>query len=104
MRRILHKDLGLTPYKVQLVQKLKPIDHPMRFRFLSGPAIELQKMPILAKKKLSFHLKYGMTPYKVLFVQELKPIDEPMRFRFVKWACDRLTEDAGFGKKHHLFS
>ena len=33
LRRILHKDLGMTPYKVQLVQELKPIDHPMRFRF-----------------------------------------------------------------------
>ena len=27
LRRILHKDLGMTPYKVQLVQELKPIDH-----------------------------------------------------------------------------
>ena len=26
-----------------------------------------------------------------------------LRFRFVKWACDRLTEDAHFGKKNHLF-
>ena len=25
--------IGLTPYKVQFVQELKPIDHPMRFRF-----------------------------------------------------------------------
>ena len=33
LRRILHKDLGMTPYKIQLVQELKPIDHPMRFRF-----------------------------------------------------------------------
>ena len=33
LRRILHKDLSMTPYKVQLVQELKPIDHPMRFRF-----------------------------------------------------------------------
>ena len=33
LRRILHKDLGMTPYKVQLVQELKPTDHPMRFRF-----------------------------------------------------------------------
>ena len=31
-RRILHKDLGMTPYKVQLIQELKPIDHPKRFR------------------------------------------------------------------------
>ena len=33
LRRILHKDLGMTPYKVQLVQELKPINHAMRFRF-----------------------------------------------------------------------
>ena len=33
LRRILHKDLGMTPYKVQLVQELKLIYHPMRFRF-----------------------------------------------------------------------
>ena len=41
LRRIL---LSMTPYKIQLVQELKPIDHPMRFRF----AI----MPILAKNHL----------------------------------------------------
>ena len=28
LKQILHKDLGVTPYKVQLVQELKPIDHP----------------------------------------------------------------------------
>ena len=39
-----------------------------------------------------------MTPYKVQLVQELKPMHLPMRFRFAKWACDRLTEDADFGK------
>ena len=33
LRRILHKDLSMMPYKVQLVQELMPIDHPMRFRF-----------------------------------------------------------------------
>ena len=33
LRRVLHKDLGMPPYKVQLLQELKPIDHPMRFRF-----------------------------------------------------------------------
>ncbi|KZC15025.1 hypothetical protein WN55_08618 [Dufourea novaeangliae] len=33
LRRILHKDLGMNAYKVQLVQELKPHDHPMRFRF-----------------------------------------------------------------------
>ena len=33
LRRILHKDLGMTLYKVQLIQELKSIDHPMRFCF-----------------------------------------------------------------------
>ena len=33
LRRILNKDLGMTIYKVQLVQELKPIDHPMNFSF-----------------------------------------------------------------------
>jgi len=33
LRRILNKDLGMKPYKVQLVQELKPHDHPMRFWF-----------------------------------------------------------------------
>ena len=33
LRRILNKDLGMKPYKVQLVQELKPHDHPLRFRF-----------------------------------------------------------------------
>ena len=33
LRRILHNDLVLMPYKVQLIQKLKPIDHSMPFRF-----------------------------------------------------------------------
>ena len=51
LKRILHKDLGMTPYKVQLVQELKPINHPMRFRF--APAIDLQNMPILAKRVIS---------------------------------------------------
>ena len=48
LRRILHKNLSMTPYKVQLVQELEPIDHAM------GPAIDLQKMPIFAKKKSFF--------------------------------------------------
>ena len=33
LRRILHNDLGMRPYKVQLVQQLKLIDHPMGLRF-----------------------------------------------------------------------
>ena len=33
LRQIWNKDLGMTPYTVQLVQELKPTDHPMRLRF-----------------------------------------------------------------------
>ena len=33
LRWILHKDLGITAYKVQLIQELKSIDHRMRFGF-----------------------------------------------------------------------
>ena len=44
------------------------------------------------------HKDLDMTPYKVQLVQELDPIDHPVRFRFAKGACDRLTEDADFGK------
>ena len=45
-----------------------------------------------------------MTPYKDEYVQELKLIELPMCFRFAKWACERLTEDADFGKKKKIFS
>ena len=30
---LLYKDLGKMPYKVQLVQELKPIDHSKQFRY-----------------------------------------------------------------------
>ena len=33
LRRILHKDLGMMQCKVQLIQELRPFDHPMCFRF-----------------------------------------------------------------------
>jgi len=34
LRRILNKDLDMKPYKIQLVQELKPHDHPVRLRFV----------------------------------------------------------------------
>ena len=54
LRRSLHKDLGMTPYKVQLAHELVI---QCDFASLSGTAIDLQKMPILAKKKSSFQMK-----------------------------------------------
>ena len=38
-------NLGMTPYKVQLVQALKPIDHPMRFRFAKWACDRLTEDP-----------------------------------------------------------
>ena len=51
LRRILHKDLAMTPYKVQLVQKLKPIDHPMGFRFAKWACDRLTEDVDFGKKK-----------------------------------------------------
>ena len=50
MRRILHKDFGKTPYRAQLVQELKPIDHPMRFRFAKWACDRLTENDDFRKK------------------------------------------------------
>ena len=34
LRPILQKDLAMKPYKVQLVQQLKPLDHPSRLQYV----------------------------------------------------------------------
>ena len=57
LRRILRKDLGMTPCKVQLVQELKPTDHPMRFRFAKWACDRLTEDADFAKKKSSFQMK-----------------------------------------------
>ena len=58
LRRILHKDLGMTPYKAQLVQKLKPIDPPIRFRFAKWPCDRfIEDADFDKKKKLFFQMK-----------------------------------------------
>ena len=50
LRRILHKDLGMTPYKIPLVQELKPIDHPMRFCFAKWARDRLREDADFGKK------------------------------------------------------
>ena len=40
----------LMPYKAQLVQELKPVDHPMRFRFAKWVCDRLTKNANLGKK------------------------------------------------------
>lgn len=43
LRRILHKDLGLFAYKVQLTQELKQNDHPLRYPFCVWASDQLVK-------------------------------------------------------------
>ena len=61
LRRILHTDLytRMTPYKVQLVQYLKSIDHPLRFRFAKWACGRLTEDANFGKKKKksSFRMK-----------------------------------------------
>lgn len=47
---ILKKDLGLKAYKIQLVQELKPLDHPMRQRFGLWALEQLQIDPFFYRK------------------------------------------------------
>ena len=53
-RRIWHKDLGMTPYKVQLVQELRPINHPMRFGFAKWACDRLTEDAVFGIKKHFF--------------------------------------------------
>jgi len=58
LRRILNKDLGMKPYKVQLVQELKPHDHPMRFRCSQWPEqrlVEDEHLKIIFSDEAHFH-------------------------------------------------
>ena len=78
--RILHKDLGMTPYKVQLIQELKPIDHSMRFRFAKWICDLLTEDGDFGKKQSSFQMKpililAGMSTSKIVksgLVSQLK--------------------------------
>ena len=54
LRQILHKYLGMTQYKVQLVKELKPVDHPMRFRFAKWACDQLTEDAVFGKKNLLF--------------------------------------------------
>ena len=55
--RILHKDFGMMPYKVQLVHELKPINNPMRFRLEKWACGQLTEDADFGRKKLSFQMK-----------------------------------------------
>ena len=64
LRRILYKALVITPYKVQVVQELKPIDHPMHFRFATWVCDRFtenadfgKKTKIIFSDEAHFHLE-----------------------------------------------
>ena len=44
----------MTPYKVQLIKELKPIDHPIRFRFAKWACVRLTEDADFGKKKIIF--------------------------------------------------
>ena len=92
-----------APCVCYLVKKMKetsiPIDKPSTSIQRRSQQLNISETSL----KRILHKDLGMTPCKVQMVQELKPIDHSMRFRFAKWACDRHTEDADFGKENHLF-
>ena len=50
--KILRKDLGLVPYKIQLVQELKPHDHHMRSEFNNWSLNQLDEHPLFYRKIL----------------------------------------------------
>ena len=47
----------MTPYKVQLIQELQSINHPIRFRFAKRDCGQLIEDADFDKKKLSFQMK-----------------------------------------------
>ena len=55
----------MTPYKVQLAQELKSIDHPICVASLSEPAISVKKMPNLNFTQLTE--QYGLCSYPGAF-------------------------------------
>ena len=66
LSRILHKDLDVTPYKVQLFQELRPIDHSMRFLFAKWFRLRLTtEDPDFGKKKIIFSevAHFGLSGY-----------------------------------------
>ena len=57
LRRTLHKDLGMTPNKVQLIQELKLIGHPIRCCFAKWTCDRLIADADFSKQKSSLQTK-----------------------------------------------
>ena len=86
LRRILHKDLGMMPYKLQLVQELKSIDHPMRFRFAKWACDRLTEDVDFRKIKPSFQMRLililaGMKTSKIVEFEAQKTRTNTLKSR-----------------------
>ena len=49
LQRILKVDLKIHPYKIKLTQRLKPVDHEMRRRFVNWSLQKLDEDPQFSK-------------------------------------------------------
>ena len=95
LRWILHKELGMTPYKVQLVQELKPIKHPMRFRFAKWACGRLTKDADFGKKKSSWSSFWSCRACKQAKLSHLAH-RKPARIHWKADAPKRVTVWCGF--------
>ena len=63
--KILRKDLGVKPYKIQLVQELKPNDLPQRRIFSEWALEKLAENPLfLSTNFAAFGVKSNQKPFK----------------------------------------
>ncbi|XP_028027786.1 uncharacterized protein LOC114241201 [Bombyx mandarina] len=74
LRRILTKDLKLHPYKLQLVQELKPNDHHLRRAFAETMLERFQSLNnILFSDEAHFHLSGFVNKQNCLYWAEENP-------------------------------
>ena len=123
------REVPSTPYVCYLVKKVKEtdilIDKPKREKLktvripeniaaVAESVCEAPSIPIHrrsqqlniseASLRRILNKDLGMMPYKVQLVPSAERIWLCISLNKAgKWACDRLTEDAYFGKKNHLF-
>ena len=95
LRRILHKELSVTPIKVQWVQELKPVAQTIRFRFAKWACDRLTEDSDFDKKKSSFQMK-------LIFI--LPGIGtQKTRMHTLKSQCTQIESplSADFGPEHN---
>ncbi|VVC36031.1 Major facilitator superfamily domain,Major facilitator, sugar transporter-like [Cinara cedri] len=106
--RILRRDLGLHPHKIQLTQELKINDHRQRRLFADWVSERLEEDPNFGRKVVfSDEAHFWMNGYvnkqncriwdNTNPHEELKINDHRQRQLFADWVLERLEEDPNFG-------